>query len=65
MSRLTNGNIILRESGLTSTGSFVTRDAQRGKPPEEAMQMKAKSDLACPASHVEVDWPAIDWREVT
>jgi RNA-directed DNA polymerase len=27
--------------------------------------MKAKIDLACAASHVEVDWPAMDWRKVT
>jgi len=27
--------------------------------------MKAKTDLACAASHVEVDWPAMDWRKVT
>ena len=63
MSQLTNGNIIPRESGPTSTWSFVTREL--GKPPEEARQMKAKTDLACAASHVEVDWPAMDWRKVT
>lgn len=27
--------------------------------------MKAKTDLACAASHAEVDWHAIDWRTVT
>ena len=27
--------------------------------------MKAKTDLACAASHAEVDWHAIDWRAVT
>ena len=63
MRRPTNGHIIPRESEPTSTGSFVTREL--GKPPEEARQMKAKTDPACAASHVEVDWPALDWRKVT
>ena len=26
--------------------------------------MKAKTDLACAASHVKVDWPGLDWRTV-
>jgi RNA-directed DNA polymerase len=52
-----------RESGQTSIWSFITREL--GKPSQEAKQMKAKTDLACAASHAEVNWPAIDWRKVT
>ena len=51
-------NITPRESGLTSIGSFVTREL--GKQTEEAKQMTAAS-AAGAASHDTVDWHAIEW----
>ena len=58
-----DNNIIPRESGQTSTGSFVTR--KLGKSSQEAKQMKAKNVLACAASRAEVDWHAINWQKAT
>jgi len=50
---------IPRESGQTSTRSFITREvaesAKKGK------QMKA--NYACAPCHQTVDWNAIDWRK--
>ena len=50
-----------RESGLTSIGSFFTREL--GEPIEKAKQMAAElSKTAGAAFHAEVDWQAIDWQ---
>jgi RNA-directed DNA polymerase len=62
LSQPIQGNIILRESGQTSTWSLITREL--GKPTEEAEQMKAKEPRACAASDAEVDWQAINWQKV-
>ena len=58
------GNIIPRETGLTSTGSLITRELD--KLLKEAKQMKAaiESTNACAASRQPTDWHAIDWHKV-
>jgi len=50
-----------RESGLTSIGSFFTREL--GEPIEKARQMTAElSKTAGAAFHADVDWQAMDWQ---
>ena len=50
-----------RESGLTSIGSFFTREL--GEPIEKAKQMAAElSKTAGAAFHAEVDGQAIVWQ---
>jgi RNA-directed DNA polymerase len=56
------GNIIPRETGLTSTGSLITRELD--KLLKEAKQMKATETDACAASRQPTDWHAIDWHKV-
>lgn len=56
------GNIISRETGLTSTGSLITRELD--KLLKEAKQMKATKTDACAASRQPVDWHAIEWQKV-
>lgn len=51
-------NIIPRESGQTSAGSFITKEF--GKPTKETEQMTA--DNAGAVSHRNVEWQAIDWQ---
>jgi hypothetical protein len=59
------GNITPRESGQTSTRSFITREL--GKPTKEAKQMRVNpmqaEMMAGAASHNSVDWHAIDWQK--
>ena len=57
-------NIIPRETGLTSTGSLITRELD--KLLKEAKQMKAtiESAGACAASRQPTDWHAINWYKV-
>jgi len=52
-------NIIPRESGQTSIGSFLTRTL--GKRTQEAKQMTAAATAGA-ASRERVDWHAIDWQ---
>ena len=58
------GNIVLRETGLTSTGSLITRELD--KLLKEAKQMRATIERtsACAASHRPIDWRTIDWYRV-
>ena len=54
-------NLSPRESGLTSIGSFFTREL--GEPIEKARHMTAElSQTAGAAFHAEVDWQAVDWQ---
>ena len=54
-------NISPRESGLTSIGSFFTREL--GEPIEKAKQTTAElSKTAGAAFRAKVDWHAIDWQ---
>src|SRR5258708_17599856 len=52
----------LRESGLTSGWSFITREFDQ--PTQEAMQMAAERQSAGAASHQERDWHTINWQAV-
>src|SRR4051794_1621622 len=52
----------LRESGLTSVWSFITREFDQ--PTKEAMQMAAERQSAGAASHQERDWHTINWQAV-
>jgi hypothetical protein len=54
------GNITPRASGLTSFGSFVTREL--GKPIKETKQMTVALTAGA-VSHTPVSWPAIDWQK--
>src|SRR5947207_2546199 len=53
------GNIISRESGLTSKRSFITR--KPGKLTKEAKQMTAQILPAGAASHLQREWQTINW----
>lgn len=52
------GGMTSRESGQTSTGSFITRELDQ--PADEEKQMTAPAGAS---SHTEVDWHAIDWHK--
>ena len=56
-----SGHITLRESGQTSTGSFLTRELDQLA--EEVLQMTAAQPAGA-TSHGLKDWHAIDWRAV-
>jgi RNA-directed DNA polymerase len=55
---LSRSNITLRESGLTSLWSFITREL--GKSIKETRQMTAVTTAGA-VSHAAVEWHAIDW----
>jgi RNA-directed DNA polymerase len=50
-----------RESGQTSTGSFITRELDQSS--KEEKQMTAEVNLAGASFHSEIEWHAIDWRK--
>src|SRR5258706_5902251 len=54
-------NITPRESGQTSTRSFMTRTFE--EPTKETRQMTADQQTAGAVSHETVEWHAIDWRK--
>ena len=56
-----NGNIIPRENGQTSIGSFFTREFD--KLTKETKQMIAEVTAGA-VSHTSIDWHAIDWQKV-
>jgi RNA-directed DNA polymerase len=57
-----SGNFTLRESGLTSIWSFITREL--GEPTQKAKQMTAEQRKTAGAVfRAEVDWSTIDWQK--
>jgi RNA-directed DNA polymerase len=55
-----HGNIILCESGQTSTWSFITKQPEQAT--KDAMQMSTEPSVGA-ASHA-LDWHQIDWEQV-
>ena len=51
------GNITARESGQTSTGSFLTRELE--EPTDERKQMTAQAGAL---SHATTEWHALNWE---